>query len=325
MGISQEQALDCFNSDDLIGIGMEADAVRRRLHPEGVVSYVLDRTLCYPVAGFEAPGFDLFDLQLAEAEALGASGLTLRCALEPEMSIDAMTAMLAGIRGRFPSLWLHGLSATEVVAIATRSGSTIRETLERLQEAGLQSLSGSDAGVLDYSAHAPSAVAAMTRCSIAEWIEVHRTAHRIALPTMAAMRFGAGETMDQRMNHLEAVRQLQEETGGFIAFVLATFQPAATGSRNFEEPTAVEYLNTLAISRMVLDTIVNVQADWGMQGLKVLQMALRFGANDVGSTMPGKCIVPADGTTEEDLRRVIRGAGFRPVERDTVYRTMFLD
>ncbi|NYF81381.1 radical SAM protein [Granulicella arctica] len=312
MGISREQALDCFSSDDLIGIGMEADAVRRELHPESVVSYVVDRAICHTTPGFET--------RIEEAVALGATGIVLRGSVQPGMTIASFEKMLAGIHNQFPSLWLHGLSATEVVAIAVQSGLTVRETLVRLRSAGLGSISGSDAGILDDAVQT-----AEKRCSASEWLELHRTAHGIGIRTTASMLFGAGETMEHRVHHLTALRQLQEETGGFTAFVPAAFQPVAAGMRGFEEATAVEYLKTLAISRMVLDNLSHIQADWSAQGLKVLQMALRFGANDVGSVMPGESIVAADGTTGEDLRRVIRGAGFRPVERDTLYRTMFLN
>jgi cyclic dehypoxanthinyl futalosine synthase len=142
----------------------------------------------------------------------------------------------------------------------------------------------------------------------------------MGMRTTAAMTFGAGESFEQRLNHLEVVRQLQEETGGFTAFAPVSFQPRKAGVSGFEEATAVEYMKTLAISRMVLDNVENVQADLETQGLKVLQMGLRFGANDVGSVL----LDGSDDTTEEDLRRVIRGAGFKPVQRDTLYRTMFL-
>lgn len=135
------------------------------------------------------------------------------------------------------------------------------------------------------------------------------------------MTFGAGESFEQRLNHLEAVRRLQEEAGGFTAFTAVSFQPRKAGLSGFEEATAVEYLKTLAISRMVLDNVENVQIDLETQGLKVLQMGLRFGGNDVGSVL----LDGSDDTTEEDLRRVIRGAGFKPVQRDTLYRTMFLN
>jgi cyclic dehypoxanthinyl futalosine synthase len=134
------------------------------------------------------------------------------------------------------------------------------------------------------------------------------------------MVFGSGETMEQRIRHLELLRQLQEETGGFTAFVPSSFRPQSR-QPGWEEATAVEYLKTMAIARMVLDNIENMQADWTAQGLKVLQMGLRFGSNDVGSVQ----LKAKPATTEEELRRVIRDAGFRPVQRDTVYRTMFLN
>ncbi len=300
MGITHQQTLDCFASDDLIGIGMEADAVRRRLHPEGVVTYVANRTLCVT-----APGADE---KVAEAADAGATGLTLFGQLP---TLAAWETLLASLRGRFPALWLHGLSATEIVTLAAQFSFTIEEMLMRLQAAGLQSLSGSDAGILSLNDPA--------RCSTQNWFAVHRAAHTIGLPSTASMRFGAGETAENRVTHLEALHQLQQETGGFLSFRLS-----AAPLPNFEEVTAVEYLKTLAISRMVLDTISHHEADWPAQGLKVLQMALRFGVNDAGSTFAGESLQNPDGTTEEDLRRVIRGAGLRPAERDPAYRTTFL-
>jgi cyclic dehypoxanthinyl futalosine synthase len=148
--------------------------------------------------------------------------------------------------------------------------------------------------------------------------------------TTATMMFGVGETIEQRINHFEVVRQLQEETGGFTAFIPWSFQPGHTamGGRGWEEATSVEYLKTLAISRLYLDNFENVQASWVTQGLKVMELALFFGANDVGSVMLEENVVKAAGTsnctTEEELRRIIRDAGFKPVQRDTLYRTMFL-
>ena len=300
MGITRQQALDCFRSDDLIGIGMEADAVRRSLHPENVVSYVVDRQFCVTARDFEA--------RLDEASNAGATGLTLRGTLP---NLNEWETLLISLRARFPSLWLHGLTATTLKGIAATADLALGETLLRLHAAGLQSLAGDDAGMLPCNEAG--------RCSMQDWLDTHRTAHRIGLPSTATMRFGAGETAEARMTHLEALDRLQQETGGFLSF-----RPIAAPLPNFEEATAVEYLTTLAISRMVLDSIPNIEADWSAQGLKVLQMALRFGANDVGTTLPGEAMLTPAGTTEEDLRRVIRGAGFRPVERDPAFRTCFL-
>jgi len=312
MGISREQALDCFNSDDLIGIGMEADAVRRALHPEGVASYAIDRKI-----DGAAPFGAICD-QIRETVERGGAGVTLGSATAPEQTIDWYERLLAGVREQFPAVWLHGLSASEILTAAQASGLTVRDTLLRLRDAGLGSIAGDDAGILD---DAVQQEGVRVKWSVSGWVEVHREAHGLGMRTTAAMTFGTGESFEQRLNHLDVVRQLQEETGGFTAFTPVSFQPRKAGVSGFEEATAVEYLKTLAISRMVLDNIENLQADVETQGLKVLQMALRFGGNDVGSVP----LSGTDDTTEEDLRRVIRGAGFKPVQRDTLYRTMFLN
>ena len=333
MGITRQQAIDCFASDDLIGIGMEADAVRRSLHPEGVVTYSIDRTLDLAAPNLEA--------QINAALDLGATGTVLELAthalkgrgfspaidnpkdigaLAPEgteasTSLDAVEATLRSLKTTFPNLWLHGLTATNILALATSANLSIEATLQRLQSAGLQSL-GSSALLLDDDlrrTHAPQ------KCSTADWLSVHRSAHSLGLPSTATMIFGLGETPAQRVHHLELLHQLQLETGGFTSFT-----PLANPlERQLDEATAVDYLKTLAISRLLLDNILNLQSHWPTQGLKVLQMALRFGANDVGSALHN------DPTTithasEEELRRLIRDAGLQPAQRDTPYRTVFL-
>jgi cyclic dehypoxanthinyl futalosine synthase len=306
MGITREQALDCCKSDDLIGIGMEADALRRRLHPENVVTYTIDRTLA-----LDDPHLDR---KAEEALDMGATALILLAA--PGLSLASIEQSLMDLRRRYPALTLHGLSATTITAL----GGDLHDTLARLHAAGLASLSGSDAAILADAVQSPT-----PRCTVAEWLAVHRAAHNLGIPSTATMRFGTGEAHEHRIAHLEALNRLQQETGGFTAFFPTVFQPAASGLRGFEEATAVEYLKTLSIARLVLDTIPHLQADWPTQGLKTLQMALRFGANDVGTTLPGNTLKSPDGTTEEDLRRIIRGVGFRPVQRDTTYRTLFLN
>jgi len=284
-----------------VGIGMEADAVRRRLHPEGVVSYVIGCSVdCAAVmadGGYEAIG---------ESVELGGTGVRLGLG---GVDCDAIEAVLRGIRQRFPAVWIEGRSAADLVSIARSGGLGLRETITRLRDAGLDSFSGEGVDLAD-GVHAG-------RCGVQQWIEVHRAAHGLGMRTTAAMTFGASETLEQRVDFLEAVRRLQEETGGFAAFV--PMAADAPGGRELDGVTAVERLKTLAISRMFLDSVENVQAIGAAQGIKVLQMALRFGANDAGSVMKH-----GDGS-EEDLRRIIRDAGFVPVQRDMVYRTMFLN
>jgi cyclic dehypoxanthinyl futalosine synthase len=208
------------------------------------------------------------------------------------------------------------------------SGLTIRDTIARLRDAGLDSIPGAGAEILDDEVRRRIA---RLKCSTEDWIEVHRTAHQLGVRTTSTMMFGCGETIEHRVNHLETLRQLQEETGGFTAFIPWPFQPENTslGRSVREETTATEFLTTLAISRIFLHNIVNIQTSWVTQGLKVCQLGLRFGGNDVGSVMLEENVVRQAGAchsaTEEDLRRMIRDAGFIPKQRDTLYRTYYLN
>ena len=223
---------------------------------------------------------------------------------------------------------LHCFSASEIINIAEVSGLSIRDTILRLRDAGLDSIPGGGAEILDDEVRYK---VARLKCLTDDWLNVHRTAHQLGMRTTATMMFGVGEELEHRVNHFQRIYDLQEETGGFTAFIPWTFQPenTALGGRGWDEATAVEYLKTLAISRVFLSNIENVQSSWVTQGLKVCQIGLRFGGNDVGSVMIEENVVKAAGTsnctTEEELRRIIRDAGFRPVQRDTLYRTFFLN
>jgi cyclic dehypoxanthinyl futalosine synthase len=306
MGISRKDALDCFQSDDLIGIGMEADAVRRRLHPEGVVSYTIDGRIDYNKA-------ELLD-QIAKPIANGATSVTLQGEVTPTYTITWFEALFRTIKQRFPTLWLHSLSATEIFAIAKNSSLSIPDTIAHLRDAGLDSIPGNDAGILDN--------AVQRQYPSEDWLAVHRAAHTLGMQTTATMTFGHGETFENRINHLETLRLLQQESGGFASFTPVAFASQSPAASGFEEATAVEYLKTLAISRMYLDNIENMQSNLETQGLKVLQVGLRFGGNDAGSVLLAE---GANAATEEQIRQVIRDAGFKPIQRDTLYRTMFLN
>ncbi len=348
MSLTRQQALDMFRSDDLIGVGMEADAVRRRLHPEGVVSYIIDRNINYtnfcteycsfcafyrPLKGKLAAEGYILDFEtiyekIRETVELGGTGILMQGGLHPDLKIDWFERLLRGIKDRFPKVHLHCFSASEIIAIAEYSGLTIRDTIMRLRDAGLDSIPGGGAEILDDDVRYRIA---RLKCLTGDWLNVHRTAHQLGMRTTATMMFGVGETFEQRINHFQVIYDLQQETGGFTAFIPWSFQPknTALGGRKWDEATSVEYLKLLAISRLFLDNIENVQASWVTQGLKVLQMGLRFGGNDVGSVMLEENVVRAAGTsnctTEEELRHIIRDAGFKPVQRDTLYRTMFLN
>ncbi|HYP13154.1 MAG TPA: cyclic dehypoxanthinyl futalosine synthase [Bryobacteraceae bacterium] len=342
--LSRQEALDMFRSDDLIGVGMAADAVRRKLHPGGVVSYIIDRNInytnfCTEYCSFcnfyRPPGHqegyvlpkELIFAKIQETIDLGGTGILMQGGLHPDLQIEWYEDLFRSIKQRF-RIHLHCLSAPEVTNIASISGLSLRDTIARLRDSGLDSIPGAGAEILDDAVrHRISRL----KCSTQEWIDVHRTAHQLGMRTTATMMFGCGETIDQRMNHLDLVRDLQDETGGFTAFIPWPFQRENTSLGRFvkEEATAVEFLKTLAISRMYLENIVNVQTSWVTQGLKTCQLGLRFGGNDVGSIMIEENVVSQAGArhhaSEEDLRRMIRDAGFVPKQRDTLYRTYFLN
>ena len=345
MALTPTQALDMLKSDDLLGLGFEADAVRKRLHPEGVVTYIVDRNINYtnvcteycsfcafyrPVGspeGYIQPLESIFE-KIDETLALGGTGILMQGGLHPDLKIDYYQNLLSSIRRRYPLLHLHCFSAPEILNIAEVSGMNVRDAIMRLMDAGLDSIPGGGAEILDDEVRQRIA---RLKCTTAEWLLVHRTAHQLGMRTTATMMFGCGETLEHRINHCARIRQLQEETGGFTAFIPWLFQRENTSLGNFvkEEASAVDYLKTLAVSRIYLDNILNVQASWLTPGHKICQIALRFGGNDVGSILIEENVVRAAGVTrtssEEQLRRLIEEAGFRPVKRDTLYRTYFLN
>jgi cyclic dehypoxanthinyl futalosine synthase len=342
--MTRAEAIDLFQSNDLIGMGMAADQVRRKLHPEGVVSYIIDRNINYTNFCTEYCSFCAFYRPMGHAEGylhpkevifekiqetidLGGTGILMQGGLHPELKIEWYEDLLRSIKQRF-DIWCHCFSAPEIVNIAKVSGLTIRDTLARLRDAGLDSLPGGGAEILDDEVrHRISRL----KSSVEDWIEVHRACHSLAMRSTATMMFGTGETIEQRMNHFDIVRQMQEESGGFTAFIPWSFQRENTSLGRFvkEEATAVEYLKMLALSRLYLENILNIQSSWVTPGLKTCQLGLRFGGNDVGSIMIEENVVSAAGAhhraTEEELRRLIRDAGFVPKQRDTLYRTYFLN
>jgi cyclic dehypoxanthinyl futalosine synthase len=342
--MTRQEAIDLFRSDDLIGIGMAADAVRRKLHPENVVSYIIDRNINYTnfcteycsfcafyrpmghAEGYVLPKETIFE-KIQETMDLGGTGILMQGGLHPDLKIEWYEDLLRSIKQRF-DIWCHCFSAPEITNIAQVSGISLEETIARLRDSGLDSIPGGGAEILDDAVrHRISRL----KCSVDEWVAVHRTAHRLGLRTTATMMFGVGESIEERLNHFDLVRNIQEDTGGFTAFIPWAFQREHTSLGRFvkEEATAVEYLKMLALSRLYFENILNIQSSWVTPGLKTCQMGLRFGGNDVGSIMIEENVVSAAGThhraTEEQLRRLIRDAGFVPKQRDTLYRTYFLN
>ena len=343
MGLKPQEALDLFRSDDLIGIGMAAMEVRRAKTDSRVVTYQIDRNINYtnfcteycsfcafyrPVGSKEGYLLTLEEIyqKIAEMLELGGTGVLLQGGLHPELKIDYYETMMRSIKQKFPQVHLHCLSAPEILFIAELSGLTVRDTIARLRDAGLDSIPGAGAEILDDEIRARIA---RLKCSSDEWESVHRAAHSLGMRTTATMMFGCGEEERHRVNHLERIRRLQEDTGGFTAFIPWIFAPENTPlGKKVPQATAVDYLKTLAISRIYLDNIDHIQSSWLTPGIKVCQVGLQFGADDVGSILIEENVVYAAGvrnrTNEAELRRVITDAGYIPAQRDTLYRAYYL-
>jgi len=335
--MTDREALELLRSRDLLRVGAQAHEVRERHAPADRVTYIIDRNINYTnvcVSGcrfcaFHCKPGDAAAYVLSQEEvhqkiqetiALGGTAIMMQGGLHPELEITWYEDLFRSIKERF-DVTIHSLSAPEIVHIARVSGLSVPETLRRLKAAGLDSLPGGGAEILvDRIREQLAPGKANTR----EWLDVMREAHKQGIPGTATMMFGSVESLEDRVAHMRAVRELQDETGGFRAFIPWTFQSGRTELQGTTPAaTAVEYLLTLAVSRLYLDNVPHVQASWVTQGLKIGQVALRFGADDLGSTMIEENVVTATGLTvcanEEDLIRAISDAGFTPAQRRTDY------
>jgi cyclic dehypoxanthinyl futalosine synthase len=335
--MTDSEALDLLRSRDLLGVGARAHEVCERLVPGPLATYIIDRNINYTnvcVSGCRFCAFhckpgaaeayvlsqEEVDLKIEETIALGGTAIMMQGGLHPDLPITWYEDLFRSIKERF-DITIHSLSAPEIVHIAKVSGLTVPETLRRLKAAGLDSLPGGGAEILvDRIREQLAPGKANTR----EWLEVMREAHKQGIPGTATMMFGSVESLEDRVAHMRAIRDLQDETGGFRAFIPWSFQSGRTELQGTTQAaTAVEYLMTLAVSRLYLDNVPHIQASWVTQGLKIGQVALRFGADDLGSTMIEENVVTATGLTvqanEEDLVRAIKDAGFVPAQRRTDY------
>ena len=327
-----------IESHDLAALAGAADALCARRHPEPYRSYHVDRNInytnvCLARCGFcafsrgaDSPdayvlGRDELFRKIEETIALGGDQILLQGGLHPGLGIEWYESLLGDIRRAFPEINIHGLSPPEIDHIAQLSGRPIAEVLERLRSAGLGSLPGGGAEILVDRVRRE-----LSPCKISadRWLEICRLWHRMGGRGSATMMFGHIETPAERIEHLERLRRLQDETGGFTAFIPWTFQPTGTRLAHLPKAGAFDYLRTLAASRLYLDNFANIQASWVTQGLKIGQMALRFGANDLGSVMIEENVVAAAGTRhradETALRQAIRQAGFVPRRRNVFYQ-----
>jgi cyclic dehypoxanthinyl futalosine synthase len=328
-----------LDSDDIARMGVAADEVRLRRHPSGVVTYIIDRNVNYTnvcnvvctfCAFYRRPGkpdtyvktFEEICEKIDETIALGGTGVLMQGGLHPDFRLEWYEDLLRALRAKYPDFQLHCFSPPEIHNIHLISKLPYEEIMARLKEAGLYSMPGGGAEILDDEVRKRVS----TKCTTDEWLGVMRATHRVGLRSTATMMFGIGDTNVHRVRHLQRIRDLQDETGGFTAFIPWTFQRenTALGRRIKDEPTGVDYLKVLTVSRLFLDNVENIQASWLTQGLRLGQVALRFGANDMGSIMIEENVVSAAGAhfraDEKTLRHLIRAAGFRPQQRDILYR-----
>jgi cyclic dehypoxanthinyl futalosine synthase len=342
--ISAAEALELYRHAPTALLGRLADGIRARKHPDGIVSYIIDRNVNYtnvcvarcnfcafyrPVGSSEGYvlGFDELFRKIDETIAVGGVQLLLQGGHNPDLPLTWYEDLFRAIKERYPSFKLHALSPPEVIHLSRLSQLPVREVIERLIAAGLDSIPGGGAEIL------VDRVRKLLHCdgkaTADEWLGVMRHAHRAGLRTTATMMYGTVETDEERLEHLLRLRALQDETGGFTAFIAWSFQPEHTelgGTHFIKEATGVDYLRTLAIARIVLDNFDNLQASWVTQGGKVGQLSLAYGANDMGSVMIEENVVRAAGASycmdEVEIVRNIEDAGFAAKRRTMHYEIL---
>jgi len=328
-----------LQSYEVARIGAAADEVRHDRHPDNIVTYIIDRNINYTnvcnvvctfCAFYRRPGapdtyvrtFEEICRKIDETITLGGTGVLMQGGLHPDFGIEWYEDLLRALKAKYPDFQLHCFSPPEIHNIHLISNLDYETIMGRLKTAGLYSLPGGGAEILDDEVRKRVS----TKCTTDEWLAVMRAAHRVGLRSTATMMFGIGDSIVHRVRHLERIRNLQDETGGFTAFIPWTFQRenTALGRRIKEEPTGIDYLMMLSVSRLFLDNVDNFQSSWLTQGLRLGQVALRFGANDMGSIMIEENVVSAAGAhnraNERELRYLIQEAGFIPQQRDILYR-----
>lgn len=334
--IERAEALDLLINGELLTVGKCADKIRQRLHPDGLVTFVVDRNvnytnICDSKCSFcafyrtkdAADAYILSNEQIyekiAELVAQGGTQLLMQGGLNPDLKIEFFEELFREIKKRFPTVQNHSLSPAEVTSIADNSALTIDETLLRLKNAGLDSIPGGGAEILVDEVRSSISP---KKIGWKKWGEVMLKAASLGMPTTATMMFGSSEKPEDIVEHLFRIREIQDQGGSFTAFIPWTYQPGNTELGGVTA-TGVEYLKVLALSRIVLDTIPNIQASWVTQGAKMASVALFFGANDLGGTMLEENVVAAAGCSfcmsQQEMITLIHGAGFRAAQRTTTY------
>lgn len=338
--LSSADAVALLAEGELLAIAAAAHEVRNRKNDPAVATYIVDRNINYTnvcvyrcqFCAFYRPSsrdpeayvlsFDQIGEKIRETIDLGGTGILLQGGVHAELPFSFYEEMFRFIRRNFPTIHLHALSAPEVYFLQKLTKQPMRDVIARLRDAGLQSIPGGGAEILEDSVR--KRIWSLTKAPTNKWVEVHESAHSLGMRTTATMMFGVGETYGDRVRHFEVIRDLQDRTGGFTAWIPWTFQKENTAlDGKVEEAGGFEYLKTLAVSRLYLDNIRHVQGSWVTQGAKIGQVSLSFGADDLGSIMIEENVVYAAGArnrmTQDEMRRLIEDAGYRPVQRRTLY------
>src|SRR5713226_6942233 len=329
--------LELYEKASLHELGRLADDVRWKLHPENVVTYIVDRNINYTnvcvadckfCAFYRRPkhkegyvlSFEEIGRKIDEVKALGGVQILMQGGHNPYIPFEWYLDLLRYIKRHHP-IHIHAFSPSEVDFFAGRFGMTIEDVLQELMAAGLDSIPGGGGEILVQEIRD---LVAKKKAGADRWLEVMEVAHGLGLKTSVTMMYGLGETLADRVEHLFRVREVQGRSGGFTAFICWPLQPEHTELAHFEKTDAVTYLRTQAIARIVLDNVPNIQASWVTMGPKIGQVALRFGANDFGSLMMEENVVSAAGTTWRmtlpEMQRLIADAGYLPRQRRQDYR-----
>ena len=348
--LSVQDGVRLLAHPNIVELGLLADEVRRRLHTEDVVTYNIGRNINYTNVcwvkcdfcafyrppgsseGYVVPRDEIFakidELVTVGGDTPGSNEILMQGGLNPRLRIDYYEDLFSSIRSRYPSVHQHCLSATEILYIAHISKLPLEACIQRLRDAGLDSIPGAGAEILSDEVRD---LIGFRKDRTDEWLNVHRIAHGLGMPTTATMMFGHVETNEHRIEHLSRLRDLQDETGGLSAFIAWNFQPDDTALGgdpdrwDGRKATGYDYLRTIAVSRLFLDNVPSIQASWVTQGVKVAQVSLQYGVNDFGSTMMEENVVSAAGTQHTDevnaqsILRIVSDAGYTPVRRNTRY------
>jgi len=332
--ISVDEGLRLLQSRDVVALGRAADAITRRLHPESYRTYNIDRNINYTnictsacrfCAFFRPPGHpegyvlsrDALWRKIEETVRLGGNQILLQGGLHPTLEFSWYEQLVAEIKTAFPHVNIHGFSPPEIIHFSKAARLPLRSVLERLKRAGLGSIPGGGAEILVDRVRCE---VSPNKASTENWLDVMRQWHNLGRRSSATMMFGHAETLADRIEHLQRLRQLQDETRGFTAFICWTFQPDNTRLSHLPHASPFEYLRTLAVCRIFLDNFANVQASWVTQGLKIGQLSMLFGANDMGSLMIEENVVALT-----QIRDAIAELGYVPRQRDVTYQLVGLD